>query len=164
MTKKTFKISGMHCAGCVRKIELVLTKTAGIHAASVNFATESALVEFDEQIVSEIDLAKAVESICYRLDVAASETKTLSIKVIGMDSPHCAMIVEGAVKKLDGVKNIDVDFANQRAKIVFDSSVLSIDTVFKVITDAGYKPIKEEVGTEDLLDKEKIEREKQLAA
>jgi len=141
----------------------VLTKTAGIHAASVNFATESALVEFDEQIVSEIDLAKAVESIGYRLDVAASETKTLSIKVIGMDSPHCAMIVEGAVKKLDGVKNIDVDFANQRAKIVFDSSVLSIDTVFKVITDAGYKPIKEEVGTEDLLDKEKIEREKQLS-
>ncbi|OGZ52969.1 MAG: copper-translocating P-type ATPase [Candidatus Ryanbacteria bacterium RIFCSPHIGHO2_12_FULL_47_12b] len=163
MTKKTFKISGMHCAGCVRKIELALTKTTGVHAASVNFATESALVEFDEQIVSEIDLAKAVESVGYRLDVAAGETETLSIKVIGMDSPHCAMIVEGALKKLDGVKNTDVDFANQRVKIVFDSSVLSVDTVFKVITDAGYKPIKEEAGTEDLLDKEKIEREKQLS-
>lgn len=79
MTKKTFKISGMHCAGCVRKIEHVLAKTSGVRSASVNFATESALVEFDEQVVSESNLAKAVESIGYHLDVAASETETLSI-------------------------------------------------------------------------------------
>ena len=168
MTKKTFKIGGMHCASCAGTIERVLGKTAGVHSASVNFAAESALVEFDESVVSEPDLAKAVESVGYRLVIATHDVprskniETASIKVIGMDSPHCAMVVEGALKKLSGVKNIDVDFSNQRAKVVFDSSVLKIDAIFKVITDAGYKPIKEEGETDDLLDKEKVEREKQV--
>src|SRR3989338_4164648 len=108
--KKTFKIGGMHCASCAGTIERVLGKTAGVSSASVNFATESALVDFDESAVSEPDLAKAVESVGYKLvvvtrDVPRSKNiETASIKVIGMDSPHCAMVVEGALKKLGGVK------------------------------------------------------------
>ena len=173
MKKKTYKIRGMHCASCVRTIEGVLKKTAGVQSASVNFASESALVEFDEDVVSESGLAKAVESAGYKLEVNSQEEKkketandkdseTISIKVLGMDSPHCAMIVEGALKKLPGVKNIDVDFSNQRAKVVFDPEKLTIGRIFSVITDAGYKPIREEGGAEEVLDKEKIEREKQL--
>ena len=38
-------------------IEKALSKTAGVHSASVNFATESALIEFDESAVSEQNLA-----------------------------------------------------------------------------------------------------------
>src|SRR3990167_7083642 len=84
------------------------------------------------------------------------------MKVFGMDSPHCAMIVEGAIKKLSGIKNTDLDFPNQRAKVVFDSSLLNVSDIFKVITDAGYKPIEEEGEAEEILDKEKVEREKQV--
>jgi len=94
--------------------------------------------------------------------IAGKNNETVSIKVMGMDSPHCTMVVEGAIKKLPGIKNTDVDFSNSRAKIVFDSSSTSIDDIFKVISDAGYKPMKEEGEAEDILDKEKIEREKQL--
>ena len=79
-----------------------------------------------------------------------------------MDSPHCAMVVEGAIKKLPGIKNIDVDFSNQRAKVVFNPSMSSLDKIFQVITDSGYKPIKEEGEVEEILDKEKVEREKQM--
>ena len=158
MKKETYKIQGMHCASCVARIEHALSKTAGVHLASVNFVSESALVEFDEDLISESGLAKAVESAGYRLipknikidPPKKNETTTdknneiILIKVLGMDSPHCAMVVEGAIKKLAGIKNIDVDFSNQRAKVVFDSSVLNIGTIFQVIVDAGYKPIKEE--------------------
>ena len=84
------------------------------------------------------------------------------MKVLGMDSPHCAMTVESALKKLSGIKNTDIDFSNQRAKIIFDSSLLNIGDIFKVITDAGYKPIEEEGEAEEILDKEKFEREKQI--
>ncbi|MDO8522599.1 MAG: copper-translocating P-type ATPase [bacterium] len=182
MTNKTFKIRGMHCASCVAVIERVLSKTAGVRSATANFATETTKIEFDENIISESGLAKTIESVGYRLDIGAEEktaaveavadkkkktsggkkTETISIKVLGMDSPHCAMIVEGALKKLSGVVNTDVDFPNQRAKVVFDSSLISVDGIFRVIADAGYKPIKEEGKTEDLLDREKNEREKQL--
>ncbi|HEA84539.1 MAG TPA: heavy metal translocating P-type ATPase [Candidatus Wildermuthbacteria bacterium] len=170
--KNTYKIQGMSCASCVKTIERVLSKTKGVKTASVNFATESALIEFDESIVSEAELAQAVKDAGYKLIVGDEQkektpsssdknTETVSIKVIGMDSPHCAMIVEGAIKKLDGVKNLEVDFSNARAKVVFDSSLLTIEKILKVIEDAGYKPIKEEGEAEEMLDKEKIEQDKQ---
>jgi len=176
MKKETYKIQGMHCASCVATIEKVLSKTEGVHFASVNFASESALIEFDENKINEIDLVKVVDGAGYKLisknsDVVSSKiektsgggnNQIISIKVIGMDSPHCAMVVEGAIKKLPGINNIDVDFSNQRAKVVFDITLSNIDEIFKVITDSGYKPIKEEGEAEEMLDKEKIEREKQL--
>lgn len=163
----------MHCASCVRTIERVLKKTAGVKSVGVNFASESALIEFDENAVSESGLAKAVKSAGYELEVNSQDEKkketandknseTISIKVLGMDSPHCAMVVGGALKKLPGIKNIDVDFSNQRARVVFSRNILTVNEIFKVITDAGYKPIMEEGEAEEVLDKEKLEREKQL--
>lgn len=172
MIKKTFKINGMHCAGCVRIIEKALLKTAGVRDAAVNFAIETALIEFDENIISEAGIAKTVKDIGYTLEIGAQAsgketsvgepgTETVSIKVLGMDSPHCAMVVQGALKKLEGVKNIDVDFSNKRAKMVFETAKTNVQEIFKVITDAGYKPIEEEGRAEEILDKEKVEREKQ---
>lgn len=163
----------MHCASCVRTIEKVLKKTSGVKSVGVNFASESALIEFDENAVSESGLAKAVKSAGYELEVNSQDEKkketandknseTISIKVLGMDSPHCAMVVGGALKKLPGIKNIDVDFSNQRARVVFSRNILTVNEIFKVITDAGYKPIMEEGEAEEVLDKEKLEREKQL--
>lgn len=57
----------MHCASCVLTIERALKKTPGVADASVNFASEKALVEYDENKVAESDLAKVVENIGYKL-------------------------------------------------------------------------------------------------
>ena len=171
MKKKTFKVKGMHCASCVVTIERVLKKTAGVRSVSVNFASESALVEFDEQIVQESGIAKAVESVGYGLSddyktkkeegIGNKNFETVSIKVLGMDSPHCALVVNNALKKLSGIKNTDINFSNQRAKIVFSPKTLTVGDIFKVISSAGYKPIEEEE-VEEILDKEKVERDKQI--
>ena len=73
MKKETYKIKGMHCASCAGTIERVLLKTAGVRSASANFASESALIEFDGNIISESGLAKVVESVGYHLEVGAEE-------------------------------------------------------------------------------------------
>ena len=163
MTKKTYKIHGMHCASCAMTIGRVLTKLSGVKAAGVNFASESVLIEFDERVVSDLKLAEEVDSVGYKLAIGSQtkieteaideNTKTISTKVLGMDSPHCAMIVGSALKKLSGIKNTDIDFSNQRAKVVFDSKKLAAGEIFKVITDAGYKPIMEQGEAEEILDK-----------
>ncbi len=179
MKKETYKIHGMHCASCVNTIEKALMKTNGVSSASVNFASEKALIEFNENIISEQELAEVFNTLGYKLEIGVNrqsedrqketgqegistteDSQSVSIKVIGMDSPHCAMIVEGAIKKLSGVINTDVDFSNNRAKVVFNPRKLSSEDIITVISDAGYKPIKEESG-EGLVDKEKLEREKQ---
>src|SRR3989344_1427 len=93
------------------------------------------------------------------------EGKTLlSWKVIGMDSAHCAMTVEQAIKTLAGIEKVEADFNNARAKIIFDPEKVSEKDIERVIEEAGYKPIKETGETEDLLEKEKKEKEKELGA
>ncbi len=172
MKKEIYKITGMHCASCVKTIEKVLLKTPGVHSASVNFASETALIEFDEDKVSPKELSSAVKSAGYKLNTGTEselsessnsneDTQSVSIKVIGMDSPHCAMIVEGAIKKLSGIENTNVDFSNKRAKVIFNPKKINLKQIFKVISDAGYKPIKEEKELGNTPDKERIEREKQ---
>jgi Cu+-exporting ATPase len=73
MEKETYKIRGMHCVSCVGTIERVLLQTAGVRSAAVNFASESALIEFDENIISESGLAKIVKSVGYRMEVKTQE-------------------------------------------------------------------------------------------
>ena len=58
-------IEGMTCASCAVRIEKKLNKLEGVGAA-VNYATESASVEFDAEAVSPEQLIAAVESAGYR--------------------------------------------------------------------------------------------------
>jgi len=75
----------MHCASCAGTIERVLLKTAGVHVATVNFASETTLVEFDENIISETGLAQAVESVGYKLDVGLRASPAHSHADASMD-------------------------------------------------------------------------------
>ena len=60
MRTATFNIGGMHCASCSTRNERTLKKLSGVRDATVNLATHSARVVFDEQLVSESDLHKLV--------------------------------------------------------------------------------------------------------
>ncbi|HEC93752.1 MAG TPA: hypothetical protein ENI56_00020, partial [Candidatus Kaiserbacteria bacterium] len=146
MKKETYKIYDMHCASCVRTIEGVLMKTKGVSSASVNFANESAQIEFDEKVVSPKELAEAVGTAGYRLGVESEDNNStgntqhtedneeVSLKVIGMSSPHCAGVVEKAIKGLPGIKDVDIDFSNSRAKVAFNPKELGLEKILAVIT------------------------------
>ncbi|MDP4012278.1 MAG: heavy metal translocating P-type ATPase [Candidatus Nanoarchaeia archaeon] len=60
MKKTTFQIGGMHCASCAIKNEKVLKKIKGVESASVNFATHSATVEYDENLTNEMSLHEVI--------------------------------------------------------------------------------------------------------
>lgn len=53
MRTATFSIGGMHCASCSARNERALKKLQGVRDATVNFATHSARVVFDENQISE---------------------------------------------------------------------------------------------------------------
>lgn len=55
-------IRGMHCAACVAKVEQALSQTPGVVRASVNLASEEALVEYLPGQVSLSGLGTAVAS------------------------------------------------------------------------------------------------------
>ncbi|MDF3039018.1 MAG: copA [Thermomicrobiales bacterium] len=60
-------IEGMTCASCVRRVERSLAKIPGVEDASVNFATEQAVVRFDPAQASLADLRAAVDKAGYRV-------------------------------------------------------------------------------------------------
>ncbi len=163
MAEKTvLKIVGMHCASCSQLIEKRLNKKEGVKSANVNYANEKAFVEFDRAKILPDDLVKVVESAGYSAFIeeteSASAFKKVSLKVIGMDSPHCAGIVEKSLKNLNGIKNAELAFANEKAIVEYDSSIVGLSQIKKTIIEAGY-----DVVEEGNVDKEKEAREKEIA-
>ncbi|TSC84115.1 MAG: Cu2+-exporting ATPase [Microgenomates group bacterium Gr01-1014_16] len=69
---KTFPITGMHCASCAVNIQRVLKKMPGVTAATVNFATEKAQVEYDPEQVDGGKMNEAIKPLGYEI---ASEKK-----------------------------------------------------------------------------------------
>jgi P-type Cu+ transporter len=87
MTKKNFKVRGMHCESCVLLIEKTLKKQKGVAEAVVNLTTESASVQYDPALTEEKNLIKAIESKGYKVVKEEEysrekETKRLSVKVL----------------------------------------------------------------------------------
>ena len=160
-TKKIIlPIKGMHCASCAMTIEKSLKRIAGVKDANVNFASEKAAVEFDAGKANENDLEKAVEDVGYNVIKTGGRTGMITLRVRGMSSQHCAGVVESSLRKLDGIKNIDVSFAIERAIIDFDPEKVSIEKIKKIIVDAGYEP---EEFKEDI-DREKEARQQEIKA
>jgi P-type Cu+ transporter len=65
VAKETLPIEGMHCASCVARVEKSLKTVEGVKFATVNLATETAAVEYDEEKIGRDDLKRAVESAGY---------------------------------------------------------------------------------------------------
>lgn len=60
-------IRGMHCASCVDKIERALQHTPGVVRASVNLASEEALVEYQPQQTNLNDFKEAIAATGYEV-------------------------------------------------------------------------------------------------
>ncbi|MEM5811131.1 MAG: heavy metal translocating P-type ATPase [Candidatus Aenigmatarchaeota archaeon] len=67
MKKVTIPILGMHCAACAREIESRLKKLDGIIKVNVNFATEKAFIEFDENLINESKIYSTIEQLGYKV-------------------------------------------------------------------------------------------------
>lgn len=65
--KQSFPVLEMTCAACAVSVESMLKNTKGVKAASVNFANQTALVEYDADTATLADLQQAVRSIGYDL-------------------------------------------------------------------------------------------------
>jgi Cu+-exporting ATPase len=163
MTQKTFKVVGMHCASCAMNIERFAGKLDGVKSVNVNFAAEAANVEFDETKIKEEKIIEAINKLGYKIEhkieMADGEIKSVTLKAIGMNNPHCANIVNKAVGGLTGVRKIDVDFASEKVAVIYVAPA-DVEQIKKAIKESGYEPILlEEVGLED---KERVARKKEL--
>lgn len=74
--KQTFPVMGMTCAACASSVETILQYTDGVHAVSVNFATNTVQVEWDDRLTPE-GINAALQDVGYGIIIsekAVSET------------------------------------------------------------------------------------------
>ncbi len=71
---KQFKIEGMTCAACVRRVENAIKDVSGVTSASVNLATEKAQVTYEPGGTEETDIIGAVKSAGYGMSAVDENT------------------------------------------------------------------------------------------
>ncbi|MFA6531174.1 MAG: heavy metal translocating P-type ATPase [Candidatus Micrarchaeia archaeon] len=90
------------------------------------------------------------------------ETLTIS----GMDCASCAINIERRLKKLNGVKLANVNYANGKANLEYDEAVVDISQMKTAITSIGYGIVEKANENESIKagngDSEKNEREKEI--
>lgn len=67
MTRKTFAVLGMMCAGCAANVEKRLKQADGVAEVSVNLATRTALIAYDERAITPEQLKDTLSKIGYEL-------------------------------------------------------------------------------------------------
>lgn len=67
------------------------------------------------------------------------KTEKINAPVEGMTCASCVARVEKAISKLDGVSNVTVNFASEKASFEFDPLKVDYKKIAEVVEDAGYK-------------------------
>lgn len=75
--RETFPVLEMTCAACAVSVESMLKSTTGVYDAGVNYANQSAWVEYDTNTANAGDLQNAVRSIGYDLVVNVEDPQAV---------------------------------------------------------------------------------------
>ncbi len=150
------KVTGMVCAACTSAIEKSLRSLDGVSAAKVNLATEIASVEYDPVKLKLRDLEMAIRDAGY--DVIDEK---VVLKIGGMVCAMCVGSLEIALKKLDGVLEVNVNLAAEKAYVTYNPGMVSIQDMKKAVEDTGYQYLGV-AGEETAVDLEKEARAKDM--
>ncbi len=77
-SRKIYPVTGMSCAGCAISVESMLKTVKGVTDAGVNFANSTVWVNFDGDIVTELQLRDSVRAIGYDLIIDAENPQSLA--------------------------------------------------------------------------------------
>ena len=156
----------MHCIGCEKSIERAVKKIKGVENVKVNLLAKKAYVEGN---FKDEELKKAVSKIGNYKAYSEEDEKDKGNKrreeetrvflVKGLDNPHCAMVIEKALKKT-GVEKTYLNINTHKATV---TSSLPKEKIIKAINDAGYEVAGEEEKEEDVEIKEMDRARKKMA-
>ncbi len=159
MKSGTYIIQGMTCAACAKASERAVKKLDGVIEASVNYATEKLVVQYDEKKLDSEAIKAAVDKAGYKA-VEELQSKEVAIPIEGMTCAACAKSIEKAVGKLQGVESTAVNFATEKATVKYDPKQVRLSEIKQAISKAGYKAL--EIDNANKVDEDKARKEKEI--
>jgi len=97
-----------------------------------------------------------------------NEIKHISIPVEGMTCASCVARVEKSISKIEGISNVAVNFATEKASFDINTSVADISKIKEAVEDEGYKidlsylDVKKHSSKNSIESEERSEYEKEL--
>ena len=159
MNVDDIKISGMTCASCAKAVERAVKKLDSSVEASVNIATEKLSISYDKEKVKNEDIEKAIEKAGFGV-IKEEKNKEVIIPIGGMTCASCVKAVERAVKKIEGVNNVQVNLATEKAAIDYIPSKVKLYEIKAAIEKAGFKVL--EMDKKVSVDEDKLRKEKEM--
>jgi len=153
-TKIVLKISGMSCAACARRIEKAVEKLPGVEQVNVNFATESATVEYQPSLNLDTIMEKIKNA---GFAVIAEQVE---FKLGGMSCAACAARIEKKLKATPGVIKAVVNLTAEKAVVHYSAASVSPAQLKKIIEALGFQA--HDMAVDRELDREKAAREAEI--
>lgn len=146
------KLKGLDCANCANKIERKINTLNEVNKATVNFSTESLIVDMNEDTVKN-DLLKKIKNIVKDIepDVVVEEQKSgketirkssndleFKLTLKGLGCANCANKIETRVNKLEEVKEAVLNFSTSILNVTLkeaSSKGAVINVIKKIVND-----------------------------
>ncbi len=154
------------CGGCVDEVSRELLRLEGVDAVEADLARGLLHVTHDEDLLSDADivrLARRIGSATHcedhcplavhehgQLDLTAADERPRErrlLHVTGMDCADCAVKLQGALRKEDGVAQADVNFGAATLSVVIDPERIDLDGVFRSVRRMGYDTVERRAAT-----------------
>ncbi len=165
-TVRSFSVPGMHCASCPQLITANLEETPGVHRVDASLIDKRVTVAFDDAAVTEELLIAAIKQSGYDATpetatvtdgekvqqlandpgdspagaspAAPPSTDVAVFTIDGMHCTSCAGLIERSLKKVPGVREANVNFSAEKARIIYDPRQATLETMKGAIDATGY--------------------------
>jgi Cu+-exporting ATPase len=149
-------IEGMSCASCARTVQDALAGARGVAAASVNYATTKAAVEFDDAETSAADLVRVVRDAGYQCDTA-----TVTIGVEDLHYAASVTALERALAALKGVVRASANQATESVAVDYVPGAVTAADMERAVADAGYR-LAGPIDAADPIERERLGRAREI--
>lgn len=68
-----------------------------------------------------------------------SDLKKIKLKIINMHCTACAMLIDGDLEELAGIKSANTNYAKSECEIEFDEKTIEVPNIIAQIEKTGYK-------------------------
>jgi Cu+-exporting ATPase len=137
----TLKIEGMTCSSCVASIERKVHRLPGILDCKVALLAERADIVYDANIISDIDLIRAINECGFTAQIIMLERGQVRLSIYGMTCASCARTIEVELMKMPGIVQVSINLLLQTGDFIYQKSITGIRDIIHRIESLGFNAI-----------------------
>ncbi|CAE7904920.1 HMA5, partial [Symbiodinium sp. KB8] len=145
-----FSIRGMTCAACSGAVQKALESIPGVEQVEVSLLRERADVTFNANVVNPEQLCSEIEDIGFEASLhqvaesklrasAGPRNRRVELSVGGMTCAACSGAVERALRRCDGVLEVQVSLLCGKATLVCSAAAPSAAALAEEVDDCGFE-------------------------